>query len=73
MQIAVGSANGYPAVWRKTSGSAWMLVSSLAMTEPLAEPQGGTSPALRTLTSVTHAARRLARRGRARTGRPDLG
>ena len=54
VQIAVGSANGYPAVWRKTSGSAWMLVSSLAMTEPLAEPQGGTSPALRTLTSVTH-------------------
>ena len=49
-QIAVGSANGYPAVWRRTSGSAWTLVSSLALTQPLA----GADPRLRALTSVTH-------------------
>ncbi len=54
VQIAVGSANGYPAVWRKTSGSAWTLVSSLALTEPLTEPLAGGSPGLRALTSVTH-------------------
>ena len=50
VQIAVGSANGYPAVWRRTSGGAWTLVSSLALTQPL----GGGSPGLRALTSVTH-------------------
>jgi hypothetical protein len=50
VQIAVGSANGYPAVWRRTSGSAWTLVSSLALTQPLA----GANPGLRALTSVTH-------------------
>ena len=33
VQIAVGSANGYPAVWRKTPGGAWTLVSSLALTQ----------------------------------------
>jgi hypothetical protein len=50
VQIAVGSANGYPAVWRKTAGGAWTLVSSLALTQPL----GGADPGLRALTSVTH-------------------
>ena len=50
VQIAVGSANGYPAVWRKTAGGAWTLVSSLALIQPLA----GADPGLRTLTSVTH-------------------
>ena len=30
VQIAVGSANGYPAVWRRVSGGPWSLVSSLA-------------------------------------------
>ena len=28
-QIAVGSADGYPAIWRRTAGGAWTLVSSL--------------------------------------------
>ena len=41
VQVAVGSANGYPAVWWKTAGSAWTLVSSLALTQPL----GGAIPA----------------------------
>ncbi|MGH3234740.1 MAG: hypothetical protein ACRDOH_16105, partial [Streptosporangiaceae bacterium] len=50
VQIAVGSANGYPAVWRKTPGGAWTLVSSRALTQPLA----GADPRLRALTSVTH-------------------
>ena len=49
-QIAVGSANGYPAMWRKTTGGAWTLVSSLALTQPLAGADSG----LRALTSVTH-------------------
>ena len=64
LQIAVGSANGYPAVWRRTSGGAWTLVSSLGLV--------AADPHLRALTSVTHG-RRLARRGRAGTGRADLG
>ena len=46
VQIAVGSANGYPAVWRKTPGGAWTLVSSLALV--------AADPGLRALTSVTH-------------------
>jgi hypothetical protein len=50
VQVAVGSANGYPAVWRKTTGGPWTLVSSLALTQPLA----GADPGLRALTSVTH-------------------
>ena len=50
VQIAVGSANGYPAVWRKTTGGAWTLVSSLALTQALA----GADPGLSALTSVTH-------------------
>ena len=50
VQVAVGSANGYPAVWWKTAGGAWTLVSSLALIQPL----GGDNPGLRALTSVTH-------------------
>ena len=50
VQVAVGSANGYPAVWRRTTGGPWTLVSSLALTQPLA----GADPGLRALTSVTH-------------------
>jgi hypothetical protein len=46
VQIAVGSANGYPAVWRRTPGSAWALVSSLGLVSA--------DPKLRALTSVTH-------------------
>ena len=45
-QIAVGSADGYPAIWRKTDGGSWTLVSSL----PLVSAQ----PGLGALTSVTH-------------------
>src|SRR5256886_6902886 len=46
MQIAVGSANGYPAVWRRSSAGAWTLVSSLGLV--------AADPHLRALTSVTH-------------------
>ena len=46
VQIAVGSANGYPAVWRKTPGGNWTLVSLPALV--------AADPRLRTLTSVTH-------------------
>jgi hypothetical protein len=45
-QIAVGSANGYPAVWRRAAGGPWTLVSSLSLVSAY--------PALRSLTSVTH-------------------
>jgi serine/threonine protein kinase len=47
VQIAVGSANGYPAVWRKASDGSWALVSSLSLVS------SGTS-GLAALTSVTH-------------------
>jgi hypothetical protein len=47
-QIAVGSADGYPAVWRKASGGSWALVSSLSLVQPL------TGDRRITLTSVTH-------------------
>jgi hypothetical protein len=46
LQIAAGSANGYPAVWRRTSAGAWTLVSSLGLV--------AADPHLRALTSVTH-------------------
>ena len=46
VQVAVGSANGYPAVWRRTTGGAWTLVSSLALV--------AVDSRLRALTSVTH-------------------
>ena len=49
-QIAVGSADGYPAVWRKAAAGSWTLVSSLA----LAQSPAGAS--LTALTSVTHGA-----------------
>jgi hypothetical protein len=44
--VAVGSANGYPAVWRKASGGSW----SLATPPSLA----ASYPGLTALTSVTH-------------------
>ncbi len=45
-QIAVGSANGYPAVWRRASNGAWTLVTSLSLVSA--------SPGLASLSSVTH-------------------
>ncbi|MDQ2813814.1 MAG: hypothetical protein M3Z75_18590 [Actinomycetota bacterium] len=48
-QVAVGSADGYPAIWRKSSGGTWVLVSSLSLAQSLA----GTDPGLSALTSVT--------------------
>ena len=45
-QIAVGSADGYPAVWRKASGGSWALVTSLS--------QVSAAPGLAALTGVTH-------------------
>ena len=45
-QIAVGSADGYPAVWREASGGSWALVSSL--------PQVSSLTGLAALTNVTH-------------------
>jgi serine/threonine protein kinase len=45
-QIAVGSANGYPAVWRRAPNGTWSLVSSLSLVS-------GT-PGLAALSSVTH-------------------
>jgi hypothetical protein len=46
LQVAVGSADGYPAVWRKGSGQSWALVTSLTSV-----PAG---TGLRELTGVTH-------------------
>jgi len=45
-QIAVGSAEGYPAVWRKASGGSWSLVTSLSEVSAI--------PGLEALTGVTH-------------------
>jgi Protein kinase domain len=46
-QIAVGSADGYPAVWRRAAGSgSWTLVSSPSL--------AAADPGLAALTSVTH-------------------
>ncbi len=45
-QIAVGSADGYPAIWRKTSGGSWALASSLSLVSA--------TPGLTNLTTVTH-------------------
>jgi len=42
----VGSAEGYPAVWRKTSGGSWALVTSLSQVSAI--------PGLEALTGVTH-------------------
>jgi hypothetical protein len=44
--MAVGSADGYPAVWRKASGHPWSLVTSLA--------QVSAGQSLSALTAVTH-------------------
>jgi serine/threonine protein kinase len=44
--IAVGSADGYPAVWRSVSGGAWRLVSSLTL--------ASADPNLAGLSAVTH-------------------
>jgi serine/threonine protein kinase len=44
--VAVGSADGYPAVWQSSSGGAWRLVSSLAL--------ASADPVLAGLSSVTH-------------------
>ena len=64
-QIAVGSADGYPAVWRQAPGStSWTLVSSLSVASGY--------PGLSALTGVTHGGR-LARRGRVGSGRAHLG
>ena len=46
LHIAVGSVNGYPAVWRNRGGSHWTLVSS-----PVPD---GAGRGLRALTSVAH-------------------
>jgi serine/threonine protein kinase len=45
-QIVVGSADGYPAIWRKTSSGSWALASSQSLVS-------GTS-GLANLTAVTH-------------------
>ena len=45
-QIAVGSAEGYPAVWRKASGGSWALATSLS--------QVSAASGLEALTGVTH-------------------
>jgi len=45
-QIAVGSSEGFPAVWRRASGGSWALVTSL--------PQVSAYSGLRALTGVTH-------------------
>jgi len=44
--VAVGSADGYPAVWQGTPGGAWRLVSSLSLVSAY--------PGLTALTSVTY-------------------
>ena len=46
VQVAVGSANGYPAIWRKAGTGPWTLVTSLSAVS------GGGS--LARLTTVTH-------------------
>jgi Protein kinase domain len=46
-QVAVGSADGYPAIWRKTAGGSWTLTSKL----PLVSDAGTGRSAL---TSITH-------------------
>jgi hypothetical protein len=45
-QIAVGSAEGYPAVWRKASGGSWALATSLSQVDA--------ASGLEALTGVTH-------------------
>ncbi len=45
-RVAVGSADGYPAIWRQTPGRPWTLVSTPALFSA--------DPGLAALTSVTH-------------------
>ncbi len=45
-QVAVGSADDYPAIWRKASGGSWALVSAL--------DQVSAEPVPQALTGVTH-------------------
>ena len=45
-QVTVGSADGYPAIWRKASGGSWALVSALNQVSAEPVPQA--------LTGVTH-------------------
>jgi hypothetical protein len=45
-QIAVGSADGYPAVWRRAAGGSWALLTSL--------PQVSGNAGLTALTGVAH-------------------
>ena len=49
-QIAVGSTEGYPAVWRKASGGSWALATSLSQVSA----STGLDPNLEALTGVTH-------------------
>jgi len=49
-QVAAGSADGYPAVWRRVSDGPWSLVSSL--------DQVSAGPDLAGLSAVTHGPRR---------------
>jgi hypothetical protein len=50
-QIAVGSTEGYPAVWRKASGGSWTLATSLSQVSGI---QGLEAQHLEALTGVTH-------------------
>ena len=45
-EVAAGSADGYPALWRKAPGGSWALA--------LSQPQVSAYQGLRALTSVTH-------------------
>jgi hypothetical protein len=45
-QVAVGSADGYPAIWRRTAAGSWALVSTASLVSA--------TPHLAALTSVTH-------------------
>jgi hypothetical protein len=51
-RLAVGSADGYPAIWRKTAAGSWALVSTLSLVS--GPPMASAAPHLAALTSVTH-------------------
>jgi hypothetical protein len=46
VRLAVGSADGYPAVWRRSGGGSWILVTSMSSLPSRSRPA--------TLTSVVH-------------------
>ncbi len=46
VRLAVGSADGYPAIWRRSGGGSWTLVTSMASLPARSRPA--------TLTSVVH-------------------